>query len=283
MLPSEVVKNSASQPRFARGKQRLGRQSNRTTNHGGNLVSDVSDTSLTVLQAYLDRFQAKAVQNRLEAAGIRAIVTGTDAASAFGMGGAPASRSVRIEVAANDLPRAKQILEQDKQRAAELGPWVCDHCGEQNEATFDICWRCNSPQVIETDDRLPQASADESKLAPITIDESVAPVVTNDGNPYQPVLVGAAIRHRRASDSDGNREVTDELQADVRRAFLSSIVGWLVLPPLVNLYSVYRLLCLPNWMPPSRVLRGQVIAAWFFNLAALILWPLFWIQMLWPF
>jgi hypothetical protein len=95
-------------------------------------------------------------------------------------------------------------------------------------------------------------------------------------------LVGSQIRHRRASDRDSGGEVNDELRADVRRAFLSSIVGWLVLPPVVNLYSVYRLLCLPNWMPPSRVLRGQVMAAWFFNLAALILWPVFWIQMLWP-
>lgn len=23
-------------------------------------------------------------------------------------------------------------------------PWLCDHCGEQNEASFDMCWHCNA-------------------------------------------------------------------------------------------------------------------------------------------
>jgi hypothetical protein len=235
------------------------------------------DAVLSELQAYPDRFQAQAIQNRLAAAGIRAIVTGTDAASAFGMGGAPASRSVRIEVAIEDLSRARLILQQDKQRAAHSVAWTCGECGEENEATFDICWRCNSPQLVAETDPMPKQPL-VSDPEPITIEEYSTRPVASDGNPYQPVLVGDQIRAAVAVGTDEFSEA--ELRADVRRAFLSSIVGWLVFPPLVSLYSVYRLLHLPNKMPEDLVLRGQVTAAWFFNLAALILWPLFWIQVL---
>ena len=102
---------------------------------------------LTKLCACADRFEAEAIRNRLAAAGIRAIVTGTDAASAFSMGGAPQQRPVRVEVAAEDLDRAGELLEEDRRRAATLGPWRCRTCGERNEATFDVCWQCRSSRV----------------------------------------------------------------------------------------------------------------------------------------
>jgi hypothetical protein len=175
------------------------------------------------------------------------------------------------------LLRARQLLEQDQQRAAQLGAWTCPQCGEQNEPTFDLCWRCKSPQVFEPNDPAKDQSADES--APITIEDPKEPPNPNDGNPYQPVLVAGERRSNAAGGS--GEEVSEALRADVRQAFLASIVGWLVFPPLVSLYSVYRLLSLPNKLPQDRFLLGQVIAAWFINLAALIVWPLIWFQMLW--
>ena len=91
----------------------------------------------------IDQFEADAIRNRLAAAGIRAIVTGNDAVSALGMGGAPQKRPVCVEVAAEDLDRAGKLLEEDRRRAEKLGPWHCQTCGENNEATFDLCWKCH--------------------------------------------------------------------------------------------------------------------------------------------
>ena len=68
------------------------------------------------------------------------------------------------------------------------------------------------------------------------------------------------------------------LLADVTRAFHSAVVGWLVLPPLMNLYSIYRLLRLPTIIPGNRSLRRKVLVAWFVNFVAIVWWPIFWFQ-----
>jgi len=52
----------------------------------------------------------------------------------------------------------------------------------------------------------------------------------------------------------------------------------LVLPPLMNLYSIYRLLRLPTIIPRNRSLRRKVLVAWLVNFVAIVLWPIFWLQ-----
>ena len=104
----------------------------------------MSHGSTVELASYADRFAAEAVRTRLAAAGIKAEVFGTDAATAFSMGGAPQKRLVRIEVARDQVEQAKALLEKDREAALQRGPWKCDACGENNEATFDMCWKCGS-------------------------------------------------------------------------------------------------------------------------------------------
>ncbi len=53
---------------------------------------------------------------------------------------------VKVEVAPEDYDRAVALLEDDESKAAIAGPWVCDRCREQNDATFELCWQCQKPR-----------------------------------------------------------------------------------------------------------------------------------------
>jgi hypothetical protein len=232
------------------------------------------------LASYSDRFEAETIKIRLAAAGIQSEVFGTDAASAFGMGGAPQTKSVRVEVAGDDIARATKILEQDRRDAIARGPWVCDECSETNEATFDLCWKCNSPPEPVTQRQHDQSLRRDP--GPVTIDEpSLRSKLPND-NPYRPVLVNEAAHATNHSDVKSSSRVDErmdpQLLADVTRAFHSAVVGWLVLPPLMSIYSIYRLLRLPTIIPRNRSLRRKVLVAWFVNFVAIVLWPIFWLQ-----
>lgn len=43
----------------------------------------------------------------------------------------------------SDRDRAAKIID-DFFRLGSSKPWVCDHCSEANEATFEFCWNCQS-------------------------------------------------------------------------------------------------------------------------------------------
>lgn len=186
---------------------------------------------------------------------------------------------VRIEVASEDLSRAKLILEQDEQRAAETATWICGKCGEENEATFDLCWRCNSPPEFVVEDTPPQQV--DAAPAPVTIDESTLPIPPNDGNPYRPVLVapGRVVPPVAGSITAAVDSATDpELRSDIRRALLAAVFGSFVFPPLLNLYSMYRLMLLSTKFPKKTSWRMQVLAAWCINLVTIAVWSLIWSQ-----
>ena len=41
-----------------------------------------------------------------------------------------------------DYSRACALLEQSLAEVAERDDWRCKQCGENNDASFDICWQC---------------------------------------------------------------------------------------------------------------------------------------------
>ncbi len=43
-----------------------------------------------------------------------------------------------------DLLRAKELLRLDLPVESPKPDWVCAQCGEENEGTFDECWKCGS-------------------------------------------------------------------------------------------------------------------------------------------
>jgi hypothetical protein len=230
---------------------------------------------LSLLCAYTDRFEAETIRNRLALAGIQAAMVGTDAATALGMGGAPPSRLVRIEVRREDLQQAQQILAEDKRRAALSETWRCADCGEVNEATFDLCWNCGSELSSST---VTSSNATDSVPPPNPITAPAAAAAgLPDGNPYRPVVVGDLA----AAPPDQNPHPSEDLAQEVRRAFFAAVIGWFVVPPLPSLYSIYCLLRLPALLPHRPALRYGVLAAWCLNLMSIIAWPLLYFAILW--
>jgi hypothetical protein len=41
-----------------------------------------------------------------------------------------------------DRPRAEAILRTYQEERSRAGSRHCDKCGEENPATFDLCWKC---------------------------------------------------------------------------------------------------------------------------------------------
>ncbi|TWT81031.1 hypothetical protein CA13_24780 [Planctomycetes bacterium CA13] len=94
-----------------------------------------------------DRIQAETIRIRLAAAGVTAFVEGDDAVSSMAMSGGGVNEAiVRVEVASEDFEQAMQILQQDQVQRLTQDSWVCDRCGETNDASFDVCWQCRSPR-----------------------------------------------------------------------------------------------------------------------------------------
>jgi hypothetical protein len=235
----------------------------------------MSESPLAVLRNCADRVEAETIRIRLAAAGIRAIITGTDAATALSLGGAPTSRLVRVEVQRADHERAVALLEEDQRRLREAGPWICSRCREQNEAAFDVCWSCEKPRGEEDErGRIDERGAtDTAPFSPSVSVEPSIPPVSDDMNPYRPVLVNSDLQDR---SPDRPAEVNETTVDAVTRAFRGAIVGMILFPPIVSLYSVYLLMTLGSDAYRDRPLRHRIIIAWCINLftipASLFFW-----------
>jgi hypothetical protein len=43
-----------------------------------------------------------------------------------------------------DFDRAQQLLSDDVVDESPTEPWICRHCGEENEGQFAACWSCGT-------------------------------------------------------------------------------------------------------------------------------------------
>ncbi len=94
-----------------------------------------------------DAHDAYCVRDALEQAGIETIVVGDVLQAALGTFSIT-SLEPRVLVHVEDYDRACKIIRQldaaqDNARRDE-GRWRCPQCGEMNEASFEICWNCQS-------------------------------------------------------------------------------------------------------------------------------------------
>jgi len=83
-------------------------------------------------------------KNILEHAGIACETKNTTLQSGFGeLSGIDTWPEVWL-LDANDTERAKVIIESLNTASDESKIWRCAQCGEQNEASFDSCWHCQT-------------------------------------------------------------------------------------------------------------------------------------------
>jgi len=229
-------------------------------------------TKLTLkpVATYTHAFEAEATRNRLAIAGIRAIVTGTDVAHSFSMGGAPQDRLVRNEVAEENYNRAREILAEDRRRAAQADSWKCGQCGEENDATFDLCWKCHS--------NISEGEPVKAKtiVAPITVDQSTIGKPITDENPYQPILIRAPVVQEQPTRN--RPALQPQLASEVNRALRCTVIGLWIFPPLISLYAMYLLCRLPAYWPRHPAARWKVLAAGLVNVVSITAWTAVWMS-----
>jgi len=90
---------------------------------------------------FTTEIEARADEARLQAAGIEAFVDSDDCG---GMRPELAySNGVRLYVPVADRQRASELLAAAR-KEAERPVWTCPQCGETNEGSFDVCWKCGA-------------------------------------------------------------------------------------------------------------------------------------------
>jgi len=97
-------------------------------------AKDAEEASLLVLQ--------------LRANGVAAVSSETAGAVAFGELPADVLR-VKVWVPEDRVDAARQRIEACFEHGggahdASGAPWTCPSCGEENEATFEVCWSCQA-------------------------------------------------------------------------------------------------------------------------------------------
>ena len=219
---------------------------------------------LEVLRQCVDRVEAETIRIRLASEEIPALITGTDAGTALSLGGAPTSRLVRVEVEHSDFERADVLLKADHQRAQEAGSWRCPRCHEHNGSAFDICWSCNKTR---------NESENEQHAG--------NPETTQQLNSHEPFETGKdSITPPPARDDDSLVDHLIEIRnAAVSRCARAAIVGLLILPPLLSVYSIYLLLRLDPAVYHDPGTRLRVWSIWAANVSILLLGTAFWLML----
>jgi len=201
---------------------------------------------LVKLMGCRDAIQAETIRNRLEAAGIMAVVQGAEVGTALSYVGV-AIGYPNIEVEAKDLKRAEELLAADRVSLQTVGAWTCSRCGEFNEPAFEVCWSCNKSR---SDDD-PRAIVDPE-------DMTTAPsgtVMGDASNPYRPVTWG---------DSDSTSQkirlgvtIEDEDTEAINRAFIAAVIGAFLPFVIITLYSLAILVRLSLKPRPDKPKRTK--------------------------
>ena len=228
--------------------------------------------SLTVLRECADRVEAETIRIRLASEGIRAFISGANAAVALSMGGAGSLRFVRVEVPQADLPAALELLEADERRTEAATPWICSRCHERNERSFDLCWSCSKSRQQSDPEIKQESDADNT----VSVDPPTA--VAEDLNPYRPVLLPESQASTLSTSSESSQTTVQE-RAD--RALRASIIGAFLLPPLLNFYSIAILFDL--WLSGdsgNAALRHRFALTWTINLVVTAASTVFWLRLI---
>lgn len=229
----------------------------------------MNEATRVVLRECADRIEAETIRIRLGVEDIHVFISGTDSATALSLGGAGTNRLVRVEVAEHQAKHAHRLLEEDARRVLELGPWVCSKCEEQNEAAFELCWSCSKQR--DGEDESEHATKSESlETAEDTAAESNR-TAQYDLNPYRPVLIeGKPPSISDVYSRDSLEAISEEMVGDIRRALLAAFTGAFLLPPILNLYSLFTLWNIGTKPMSDPAQRWKMVTAWTTNL--LVLW-----------
>ncbi|KKO10875.1 DUF2007 domain-containing protein [Pseudohongiella sp.] len=49
----------------------------------------------------------------------------------------------------HDYETAAALIETEVENPEPKASWVCDNCNEDNEGSFDVCWKCQTGRLSE--------------------------------------------------------------------------------------------------------------------------------------
>ncbi|KAA5541417.1 hypothetical protein FYK55_17790 [Roseiconus nitratireducens] len=222
--------------------------------------------ALRVVQRCGDQWSGYTIRNLLLDDGIDAIVSGTDAATALGMGGAPTNSLIQVKVREEDYARAIELIERYQSEPRSEKRWQCARCDEINEGNFDYCWNCQADRATSgrdvTSDSVAQGSI-EFDGDPFASPEAVPTEsgVASSRNPYHPVLIHSSSEDDKSTPARLSLRSEQEEEAElryriaVRRAVLAAIATVFIFPPVLSWFPVVLWLRLPprpDFVAPPR-------------------------------
>lgn len=168
----------------------------------------MSNGSLTFLAECQTEFEAAIIRSTLERNGVECYLTNTATATALSYVGT-AIGGTQIHVFEDDLALARKLIEKSQCESSDATEWYCTHCEEEQEAAFDVCWKCGRSRAsvgrtISSDDKLASEPAEKERSV--------------------------------------NFSELAKLERDVVRAWRASLFGVVSLPVILHLYSVFLLI-----------------------------------------
>ena len=153
----------------------------------------MSEEKLVTIRRCGPVWEAEMLRDRLETAGIRAFVQGAESNRTLSYA-ATALGGVKVQVAANEVAAAEQVLTDDELQRATAGSWQCPRCDEINDAAFDVCWNCSMPRGDSPAGGRPPDNEDQGPA--ISVDEMFADATERTPetfNPYQSLTLDKRI------------------------------------------------------------------------------------------
>ena len=93
--------------------------------------------------------EARVAAEELEAEGSQTFLTGTELGAMYGSWVGTAAGGIEVQVARDDLPRARGILAEFSN--ADATDWQCSQCGTDVEGEFAVCWNCGGERELSAD------------------------------------------------------------------------------------------------------------------------------------
>jgi hypothetical protein len=227
--------------------------------------------NLVKLISCRDAIQAETIRNRLETAGIKAVVQGAEVGTALSYVGV-ALGYPNIEVGADDLSRARDLLEADRISLQTAGAWNCARCGEFNEPAFEVCWSCNKTRSDEDqraffdpeDNEIEQPSISPAGIFAPRLASGVNRDITN---PYRAIDFASEESTAHGS-GQGQGQTSEAKEKDaIDRAFNAAIFGGFLPIMIFTIYSLSILIPLSFKRPSNNYERPKKFyGAWAINL-----------------
>lgn len=194
------------------------------------------------IASYANAADADHLKAVLQDHGIRAFVDGGDLQTSLSYIGS-ALGGVHVIVRSVDAEKAIELKDELSQESHEPtgGPWFCGTCEEVVDAGFQVCWSCGG-EKSEVEAAMPATADlnDEDEREPL-LEDSDQPLPDkanfDEANPY----ASPQTKVEGAERPEKPREINEEAEAMLVRAWRAAILGVTFIPVLANIYSMYML------------------------------------------